>query len=106
MATIEGRPSISASVTICLSEEEARALDALAGYNVNEFLEVFYANMGKAYLEPHEAGLRSLFESVHHGPASVGSVLSRARDARSVFAGQKIAVDKPAKTIAPELMPE
>jgi hypothetical protein len=91
MAKIEGRPSISASVVIALTESEAGALDALAGYGVDVFLETFYAKMGRAYLEPYEAGLRSLFEAVHGGPCSVKNVLDRARDARQVFTGEKIA---------------
>jgi hypothetical protein len=88
MARIEGRPVISAQVVIVLSEQEAGALDALAGYGVDAFLETFYEKMGSAYLKPYEAGLRSLFESVHGGSCSVANVLDRARDARKVFNGE------------------
>lgn len=61
MAKIEGRPKVTMTVSIALTEEEACALDALAGYGVDEFLRIFYEKMGRAYLQPHEAGLRSLF---------------------------------------------
>lgn len=92
MAKITGRPSISASVTIELTEEEAGALDAIVGYGVDPFLEAFYEKLGKSYLQPFEAGLRSLFESVRCGPGSVQGVLDRARAARAVFSGEKVAV--------------
>ncbi len=79
-------------VTIRLTEAEAGALDALAGYSVDEFLKVFYEKMGRAYLEPYEAGLRTLFDSVRSGSASVRSLLERAQQARQVFTGERIAV--------------
>lgn len=50
-------------VWVNLTECQARALDALAGYGTDVFLKVFYEHMGKHYLKPHEEGLRSLFES-------------------------------------------
>jgi hypothetical protein len=85
MAKIEGRATLQVSVIISLNEAEMGALDALAGYGVDTFLKVFYEQMGRSYLEPHEAGLRSLFESVRSGPAAIGNVLSRADKARKVF---------------------
>lgn len=91
MAQIDGRANIEATVTIALSESEAAALDALAGYGAEAFLAVFYEKLGKAYMRPHEAGLRSLFASVHGGACSVEHVLRRAKDARDVFHGRKIA---------------
>ncbi|QCG94287.1 hypothetical protein E6C67_08345 [Azospirillum sp. TSA2s] len=69
-----------------LSEDEAAALDALAGYGTDAFLKVFYKEMGEAYLRPHEAGLRSLFASVR---SHVPTVLERARTARKAFAGKE-----------------
>jgi hypothetical protein len=93
MAHIDVRANIAATVTICLSESEAAALDALAGYGADAFLAVFYEKLGKAYMQPHEAGLRSLFSSVHGGACSVESVLRRARGARAVFEGSKVAAE-------------
>jgi hypothetical protein len=55
---------IQASVELVLDEEELRALDALAGYGTDKFLEFFYQHMGKTYLGPYENGLRRLFETV------------------------------------------
>lgn len=54
------------SIQITLNEQEAKALEAIAGYGVDSFLEVFYAKMGRHYLEPHEQGMRLLFERIRH----------------------------------------
>lgn len=56
------RLKVDFNVDFNLTEAEANALDALAGYGTKEFLKVFYEKMGRAYLEPHEKGLISLFE--------------------------------------------
>lgn len=73
--------------TLMLSEVEARALEALAGYGADAFLEVFYKHMGKHYLQPHESGLRSLFDSI----SGLRYGLKQADQARAVFHGQMIA---------------
>lgn len=89
MAQIEGRATVETTITLALSEEEAAALDALVGYGVNEFLKVFYKELGEAYLKPHENGLRSLFDSVRTGEGSVSRFLKATKDARDVFYGRK-----------------
>lgn len=91
MAQLEGRAELRALIVIVLSEAEAGALDALAGYGTDAFLEVFYEKLGKAYLKPYESGLRSLFDSVRNGPCSVRGILDSARDAKAVFNGTKVA---------------
>lgn len=48
------------AVKLELNEDEVRALNAIFGYSVDQFLAVFYERMGKAYVQPHEAGVRSL----------------------------------------------
>ena len=88
MAQIIQKPKVEASATMLFGEEELAALDALVGYGVDPFLKVFYEKMGKAYLEPHEAGLRTLFASIRE---TVPGILNRARDARMVFTGEKTA---------------
>lgn len=93
MAKIGCRPQVNATITLHLSEAEAGALDALAGYGTDQFLEVFYAKLGKSYLEPYEAGLRSLFDSVRSGDAGVSYFLKRAKDARDVMDGTKKATN-------------
>lgn len=51
-------------VLLKLSEDEARALDAIVGYGPDKFVEWFYKNLGKHYLKPHEQAMRSLFSTV------------------------------------------
>ncbi|MHC4179286.1 MAG: hypothetical protein ACYSWU_17370 [Planctomycetota bacterium] len=47
-----------------INEVEARALDALAGYGDNAFIEAFYEKLGKAYMRNHEDGLRSFLTTI------------------------------------------
>lgn len=58
------RHKVEISATLELTQAEIGALDALAGYGTDTFLKVFYERMGKAYLQPYEAGLKSLFAKV------------------------------------------
>ena len=76
---IKNNTYVHFSVSCELTEDEARALDALAGYGLKSFLKVFYTEMGKHYLEPHEDGLRSLFTKVRNdiGPALRATEWSR-----------------------------
>ena len=92
MAEIIQRPHVEVSATMKFSEIELRALDALVGYGVKPFLEVFYAKMGKHYMQPHEEGLRTLFSSIS---SVVPGILARTDDARRVFTGERIAAHRP-----------
>jgi uncharacterized coiled-coil protein SlyX len=89
MAEIMQHTKIEVTATMLFTEVELRALDALVGYGVEPFLKVFYEKMGKHYMQPHEAGLRSLFESVSK---FVPGILRRTNDAKRVFTGERIAV--------------
>jgi hypothetical protein len=84
MAKIVGRANVELKVVIELTEDEAGALDALFGYDVESFLETFYEKMGAAYLQPYEKGLRSL----HASRGFLSSPLERAKKARETFYGQ------------------
>lgn len=95
MARVIGYGEIKGEVTLVMSEEEAKALDALVGYGPQNFLKVFYEHLGKAYLEPHERGLRSLFESVRTGDGSVSYFLKKVAEARSVFTGKSFPYTPP-----------
>ena len=57
-------PKIELNFTLTVTEGELRALDALAGYGVDEFIKAFYTNLGKAYLEPHESDLRLFLKTL------------------------------------------
>lgn len=64
MAVIVSNPEIKVSCTFTVSEQEMRALDALAGYGDEAFIKTFYEKMGTAYLKPHEQGLREFLKSI------------------------------------------
>ena len=84
MAKIGMRPKIELELTLIITEEEARALDAMAGYGDNSFVNAFYERLGKAYMERHEAGLRSFLKSCRE---LIPGPLSRADAARKTFGG-------------------
>lgn len=65
MAEIRSRAAFTVKAVMELDEQEMRAMEALVGYGTDQFLEAFYKVMGKAYLQPHESGLRSLFQQVN-----------------------------------------
>lgn len=76
-------PKVAVDVSIKLNMAEVQALEALAGYGISGFLEVFYEHMGKHYLQPHEAGLRSLFETIQ---SELPPIIRRYESARTAFA--------------------
>lgn len=86
MAKISPRATLDVRAQMDFSERELRALEALAGYGADSFLDVFYEKLGKAYMQPHEAGLRELFESIR---SHVPLILDRADAARATFEGKK-----------------
>jgi hypothetical protein len=81
MAKVIGVPKLDMSVTFTVTEDEARALDALFGYDIEYFLKTFYEKMGQSYLQPHETGLRSL----HNSRGFLSGELGRIDDARKAF---------------------
>ena len=56
--------AVSFTITVELSEEEARALAVLPSYGADSFLEFFYEKLGRTCLEPHENGIKELFETI------------------------------------------
>jgi hypothetical protein len=76
-------PFVQVGATIKLTEPELRALEALAGYGDDAFLSTFYIHLGKNYLQPHEAGIKSLFAVIR---ADLNPILARANAAKQAFA--------------------
>ncbi len=74
--------TLTAGMSIEITEAEARALEALAGYGTDAFVERFYFQLGKEYMEPHEAGLRSFLDRVR---ANMPTELHRIDMAREAF---------------------
>lgn len=86
MAKICERPTIKLNLTFTVDEEEAAALQDLAGYGVDQFIKAFYENLGRAYMEKHEAGLRRFLSTICN---DVGPSLGRLEAARRVFNGEE-----------------
>ena len=51
------------TITLKLSETEARALHELTTYGHKAFLEVYYKHLGQSMLKPHEKGIITLFDT-------------------------------------------
>lgn len=60
----EVKTVVAFTVKFELTENEVRALDALAGYGADAFLKVFYKHLGISYMRPFEKDLRQLFEKI------------------------------------------
>lgn len=92
MAKLDVKASVTVTIQFTISEEEARALDALVGYGDKEFLKeydehffkIFYSRLGEHYMKPHEKGLRSVFQNIRE---TMPNLLQRADKARKAFQG-------------------
>lgn len=82
MAQIVELPIVTVSAKFTVTEGELRALDALAGYGDDAFINTFYEKMGKTYLQPHEKHLREFLKSIRD---IASPILSRADNARKTF---------------------
>ena len=82
MAEIEERSIVKVDAKFTVSEGELRALEALAGYGDDAFIEMFYKNLGKTYLQPHEKHLREFLKSIR---SIATPILSRTDAARKAF---------------------
>lgn len=56
------KTKVDFKVTMELTENEAKALEAIIGYGFKPFIEMFYKHMGKHYLQPYESSAKALFE--------------------------------------------
>lgn len=77
---------IEFNVSLELRESEARALLALTTYGSKQFLEAFYSQLGRVYMEEHEKGLVSLFTSIKQ---EIPGHLDRIDKTRAVFEYEK-----------------
>jgi len=77
--SVEITTSVAIKATISFSEGELRALDALTGYGIEPFLDVFYGKLGKAYMQPYEKNLRELFIKINQ---TVPEAIKRVEAAR------------------------
>lgn len=82
MAKITELSTVTVEAKFTVTEGELRALEALAGYGDEAFIEMFYKNLGKTYLQPHEKHLREFLKSIR---SIATPILSRTDAARKVF---------------------
>jgi hypothetical protein len=78
---------VTVKTTFTVTEEEARALDALAGYGDDAAIKAFYEHCGKHYLQPYEKGLRSFLKTIR---GVVSPALNAADKARKVLVNEKL----------------
>lgn len=71
------------TVNFELTDTEAKALMAIAGYGADEFLKVFYEKLGKSYLQPFEVGVKNLFHAIRETLPSEISKIDKAKEAIS-----------------------
>ncbi len=64
MSKIKSESTLQVTLDLNLTEAEARALGAITTYGADAFVKCFYEHLGADNLKPHEAGLRSLFETI------------------------------------------
>lgn len=83
MAKITNKPKVELELTFTINEAEARALDALVGYNYDDFIAIFKEKLGKHYIEKDNAedGLRLFFESIRKIMPGYLSQLEKAKKA-------------------------
>jgi hypothetical protein len=87
MEKITSKSWFTLEIGIRLTEQEARALNAITEYGTESFIDTFYKYLGKSALKPHEEGLKSLFESIKK---ELPQHLKRADDAWKTLAKEKI----------------
>ena len=82
MAKITKTPTVNLSLTFTINESEARALDALAGYDHELVVKVFKDHLGSHYIKGHEQGLITFLTDIR---GFIPGVLAKLDDARKTF---------------------
>jgi len=82
MAKSYCKPTLDVHIHFIVNENEARALDDLAGYGTDAFIEAFYEKLGKTYMEKHEKGLREFLDTIRE---VVSPGLCKVNDAREAL---------------------
>jgi len=63
-AKIKAKLDLEIKITLELTLPEARALNEIVKYGSKAFLEGYYKQLGKSYLQPYEKGVVILFDTV------------------------------------------
>lgn len=66
MAKVDFKSQLTIDIkfNLQLSLAEARALKQIVGWDCKTFLDAIYSTLGKSYVQPHEAGMESLFKTL------------------------------------------
>lgn len=86
MAKITSAPRLDLRIRFEINEAEARAMDALAGYGTDAFVQAFYEVLGKAYMRDHESGLREFLDTIR---TVVGPAIHKINEARQLLKESK-----------------
>jgi hypothetical protein len=81
---ITARPNINLELHFSINEKEARGLNALTCYDIEQFLKIFKQYMGKHYIEKDgaEEGLREFFKECYQ---KTSGYLAKLDEAKRVF---------------------
>jgi hypothetical protein len=79
---IASTSKVEINITLTLTEVEARALQAMTVYGHEPFLKGFYNKLGRSYMQPHEKGVITLFETIKK---EIPKHLAKADEAREAF---------------------
>lgn len=82
MAQIKQLPVVTVEAHFTVTEGELRALDALAGYGDDAFIQMFYKELGASYMKPYEKDLREFLKSIR---TLAAPIIRRADEARKAF---------------------
>lgn len=88
MAKATAHPRLDVTVRFEINYLEACALDALAGYGEDAFVKAFYENLGKAYMEKYEGGLREFLRTIR---SVINPALGRINEAERLLKGEESA---------------
>jgi hypothetical protein len=75
------KAQVEFTVTLVLTDKEAKALIAIVGYGADEFLKGFYEKLGKSYLQPYEVDVKNLFHTIKEALPSEISKIDKAKQA-------------------------
>ena len=93
MAEFNANARMDFTISITLTEKEARAVEALSTYGVDAFIKNFYNHLGESYMKEHEQGLRGFLSSA----GKIKGQLSRIDYTKKVFSGEYVAERQPIK---------
>lgn len=85
---LNSKIGLTITVSIELTLPEAKALKEMIKYGHKSFLEGYYKQLGRSYMQPHEKGLISLFDTIRStlpdACADADQIIEKARSLQRV----------------------